>query len=370
VSAPRSLPIVLALSCALVAAAVTAAPASSAPTSGECAMPTQNPVCEYLANEKQAEPVARITSSAPGAIHPQPADLPAEEEFAAHVKEGEERGKLAVGAREWEVRLAPGLEGGWVGWCLSVRVSAYHATRCPVAPTTSEEIGYESWEAGGSGTRGVALVNAPIEAVAVDDASAAEATVPVSGVPGVSAALVEIPAPFPAQSQWFDEFEPVYHGFRSSGSLGFGAPEHAYSASLPASSWQAPEHPPAGVCSIAASRLTGLRPRFGHVATSVTPTPNLAGGGFASCVDTEYSFARSSLDAAVLLDAAKPGAVAPAPLPGAAPVRHHQGLFSAPGWNGQILARRAGDAWLAVEGGASLRQRIRVLSHLSASVGV
>jgi hypothetical protein len=336
--APRSLPIALVLCSALALAGIAAAPASSAPTST--------------------------------AVEPLPVNPVIQAEFEAHVREWEGRGKLAAGAREWEVRLAPALEGGWLGWCMSVRVGAHHATRCPVAPTTSEEIGYESWEAGGSGTRGVALVNAPIEAVAVDDASAAEATVPVSGVAGVSAALVEIPAPFPAQSHWFDEFEPVFHGFRSSGSRGWSAPEHAYSASLPASSWQAPEHPPAGACSITASHLAGLRPRFGHVATSVTRTPNIAGGGFASCVDIEYSFARSSLDAAVLLDAAQPGSVAPAPLPGAAPVRHHPGLFSAPGWNGQLLARRAGDAWLAVEGGASLRQRVRVLSHLSASVGL
>ena len=56
------------------------------------------------------------------------------------------------------------------------------------------------------------------------------------------------------------------------------------------------------------------------------------------------------------------------PLPNAAAVPHHPGLFSAPGWNGQILGRRVGEAWLAVEGGSSLRQRLRVLLHLRASV--
>jgi hypothetical protein len=122
------------------------------------------------------------------------------------------------------------------------------------------------------------------------------------------------------------------------------------------------------VCSLAASHLAGLRPRFGHVVTSLFPTPGIAGSGFASCVDTEYSFARSSLDAAVLLDAAQPGSVAPAALPNAVPVRDRPDLFSAPGWNGQILARRVGHSWLAVEGGASLRQREQVLAHLRASV--
>ncbi len=279
------------------------------------------------------------------------------------MKEWEERGKLAVSPQEWEVQLAPGLEGGWVGWCMTVRVSAFHATRCSVAPKR-EEIGYESWEANGSGTRGVALIDASIDAVAVDTARTAVLTVPVPGVPEMSAALVEIPAPFPARSHWFDEFGLV----GNSPSRGWSAPERAYSAGLPASGWQAPEHPPAGVCSLTATHLSGLRPRFGHVVTTVAPTPDIAGGGFASCIDTEYSFAHSSLDAAVLLDAAQPGSVAPGSLPDADPVRHHPDLFSAPGWNGKILARRVGNAWLAVEGGASLRQRIEILSHLRASV--
>ena len=87
---------------------------------------------------------------------------------------------------------------------MTVRVSAFHATRCSVAPKR-EEIGYET-EANGSGTRGVALIDASIDAVAVDTARTAVLTVPVPGVPEMSAALVEIPAPFPARSHWFDEF--------------------------------------------------------------------------------------------------------------------------------------------------------------------
>jgi hypothetical protein len=310
------------------------------------------------------------TYTAPNAIEPPPVNPVIEAEFVGHVKEWDERGRLAAGVSEGEVRLSPALEGGWVGWCMTVRVGADRATRCPVAPTTREAIGYESWEAGGAGTRGVALVNAPNEAVAVDEASSTETAAPISGVAEVSAALVEIPAAFPAPSHWFDEFEPVYNGMRDSGGRGFSAPQRAHTASLPALSWRAGEHPPAGVCSITAAHLAGLRARFGHVVTSVAPTPSLAGGGFASCIDTEYSLGRSSLDAAVLLNASEPGSAAPLPLPSATVVRRHAGLFSAPGWNGEILARRVGDAWLVVEGGSSLRQRIQVLSHLQASVRI
>jgi hypothetical protein len=304
----------------------------------------------------------------PGAIEPLPVNKQIEEEFWAKVAEWQGRGKLAVQAPQpWSVQLEPGLEGGWVGWCVTVSTSARH-TRCPVDPAAADEIGYESWEAGGSGTVGLAIVGESTEAISVDEADRAEPTMPVAGVPGAAAALVEIPATFPARSGWFDEFSSVQHGLRNSGSRGWGGPQRNYSKALPASSWQGPEAPPAGVCSLTVARLAALRPRFGHVVTSLAPTPSVAGGGYASCIDTEYSFAHSSLDAAVLLDAAAPGQAAPVALPGEAAVRHHPGLYSAPGWNGPLLGRRVGNAWLVVEGGAKLKQRIAVLSHLHAHV--
>lgn len=122
--ARRLLPMVVAALCAAVLPGVAPTPASSAP------------------------------------IEPQPVNPVLEAEFEANVREWQARGALAAGAPEGEVRLAPALEGGWVGWCMTVHAGAFHATRCPVAPTTREQVGYESWEAGGSGTRGVALVNA------------------------------------------------------------------------------------------------------------------------------------------------------------------------------------------------------------------
>jgi hypothetical protein len=307
------------------------------------------------------------TSGAPGAIKPPPANPAAEAEFAANLAEWTQRGKLAVAAPEAEATLTPGLEGGWVGWCLTIRTGAHHATRCPVAPRLGP-VGYESWEASGSETLGVALTRSSIEGVTVNEANTAEPTVPVNGVPGVSAALVEIPAPFPAHSGWFDGFDPVWHGIRSSVDHGLGAAEDDYSASLPASEWRRPQPPAAGECSLGVVHLAGMISRFGHVVAKVTPTGGIAGDGFASCIDTEYSYAGSSLDAAVLLNAGQPGLAAPVKLPGAIRVPHHPGLFSAPGWNGQILGRRIANAWLLVEGGASLHQRIRVLSHLRASV--
>jgi hypothetical protein len=309
-----------------------------------------------------------VRAAAPGVIEPLPVNKQVMEEFWAKVEEWNGRGKLAVEAKQpWEVGLHPGLEGGWVGWCVTVSASVRH-TRCAVDPAGADDIAYESWEAGAGGTLGLAIVAEGTEAVAVDEANTAEQTTPVAGVPGVAAALVEIPLAFPAKSGWFDEFSSVHHGLRNSGTRGWGGPQRNYSRALPTSSWQAPQPPPSGACSLAAVHLAGLRPRFGHVVTSLAPTPGVAGGGYASCIDTEYSLAHSSLDAGVLLDAAMPGQAAPVPLPSQAPVAHHPGLYSAPGWNGQLLGRRAGNAWVLVEGGANLKQRITVLSHLRAHV--
>jgi hypothetical protein len=100
----------------------------------------------------------------------------------------------------------------------------------------------------------------------------------------------------------------------------------------------------------------------------VTPLDHVAGRGLLSCADSEYSFAGSTLDAAILLDAAEPG-VTPVPLPDATPVHRHPGLYSAPGWKGEILGRRSGGAWLLLDGGASTSQRERVLAHLHARAG-
>lgn len=340
------------------------APASAGAAGAECADPAGDPVCEYLANEEQAAPVGSSTTAVPGAIEPQPVNIALAEEFQAHLRERKARGSAAVPAAAGsQISLTPPTEGGWVGWCVTVRFGTQSATHCPIAPTR-ENIGYESWEADAQGTRGYALVPASISAVAVNE-GAAVATAPVPGLEDtVAAALVEIPAPFPAH--WSDEFEPD-RGISESGHHGLGQPPTSRSLSLPTSYWKAPASPSSGVCSIQAGRLAGLRSRWGHVVTVVSAASDVAGDGFASCADTEYSLAGSSLDAAVLLDAAVPGAT-PAALPNASIVRGHPHLYAAPGWAGAILARRIHGAWLLVEGGRGLRQRERLLADLSAAV--
>jgi hypothetical protein len=92
------------------------------------------------------------------------------------------------------------------------------------------------------------------------------------------------------------------------------------------------------------------------------------GHAFFSCIDTEYNLNHWPLDAAILLDAAHPGAP-PAPIPGLIPVPGARGLMNGPGdFKGELTATRRGNAWIVVAGGSGLAQRITVLHHLTAAI--
>jgi hypothetical protein len=359
--APAALATALALACA-------PAPATGQTTPSVCKQ-TPDPVCEYLAKADQAPPVATYTSTLPGAIEPQPVNQALMEQFWAEVEEWKARGRLATTpAQPWSVAMYPGLKAGLVGWCVRVTVGTIPSSHCGLDPRGGAPIAYESWEATPTGELGLAIGPEPLEAVAVDDASTGEPALPVLGPAGVRAAVVLLAAPVTAKSGWYDEFDVVDRGLRNSGERGWGAPPRSYSVVQPTTSWAAPGSAPPGPCSVVVAPLRGLHARSGHVASALAPSPAVLGGGFLSCADTEVAFEHQALEAAVLLNPAAPGAAAPEGLPGATAVPHHPGLYSAPGWTGRLLARRAGDAWLVVEGGTSLRQRIEVLSHLRSAV--
>lgn len=125
-------------------------------------------------------------------------------------------------------------------------------------------------------------------------------------------------------------------------------------------------HPLPGACELALHGLPGLRAQWGHVLAAIEPVTDAEGELFLSCVDTEYFLHGWPLDTAILLDARHPGRTL-GPLPGASPVAGHPGvvnvvLGSLPG---DLTARRVGNAWLVVESGASLAQRLEVLAALS-----
>lgn len=153
-----------------------------------------------------------------------------------------------------------------------------------------------------------------------------------------------------------------------------------YQPSTPSRYWQAPSavtpniheppfhgptHPPSGACELVQRGLPGLVPEWGHVISRIRPVTNSEGEVFLSCIDTEYYLHGWPLDAGVLVDAAQPGQVL-GPIPGARPVVGHPGVvdLAAGQFPGSLTANQVGQAWLVVQGGASLRQRLRVLQAL------
>jgi hypothetical protein len=143
---------------------------------------------------------------------------------------------------------------------------------------------------------------------------------------------------------------------------------------FPSRSWQYPAAPAQGACELRATGVPGLSPQWGDIASAIVPYPGrIIGRAFFSCIDTEYDLQGLSLDAAILLDAAHPGQVAPAEIPGLAPLSQAPGLYNAIGYygaQGPMTAKREGNAWIVVAGrGKNAEQaRIRVLRHLTAPI--
>ncbi len=172
---------------------------------------------------------------------------------------------------------------------------------------------------------------------------------------------------------------PVHVVRSPSGRLGFRAPPEPRLLALAANGraiatapvipHPAPGAMSSGPCRLTARGIPGLAPQWSHVASSIIAAPaGLVGPAFFSCIDVEYYLGKWPLDAAVLLDAAHPGSP-PAAIPGLDPVPGHAGFFNGPGdFKGELTATRRGETWLVVAGGSGLAQRLRVLSHLSATI--
>ncbi len=140
--------------------------------------------------------------------------------------------------------------------------------------------------------------------------------------------------------------------------------------------WNPPAKPSPGACALRASGAYSTE--WGQVAAKIGPYPApIYGRGFLSCIDTEYFPAGChspgcGLRAAVILDAARPGRVAPAPIPGLAPIRGLPGYAnSAQNYGfGQLSARRVGDAWIVAvaQGNHTEQARIRLLRDLAVTI--
>jgi hypothetical protein len=138
----------------------------------------------------------------------------------------------------------------------------------------------------------------------------------------------------------------------------------AVTSSIHHAPYNGPTRPGAGACELTARGLAGLTPEWGHTFANITLASHVVGELFLSCVDTEYYLHGWPLDAAVLLDGRQPGHVL-GPIPGTQPVLGDQSLVDSE--SEKLSARRVGNAWLVVQGGSGMTQRLRVLQALQIS---
>jgi hypothetical protein len=271
----------------------------------------------------------------------------------------------AIVSRPMPVRVAltPMLDGGSAGWCVGTTRTSTAKKRsgaggCGGVKTSTGAIFYETCSETETGTGNetayvVILTRGEVSSVAV----AGGAPIPTESNPtlpgGLRAAAIELPGyriiakPFAASDPWSPcprvtaldaNDEPIAQHGRS------GVP---LTVELPRRYWYRPARPPSGVCRLTATRLPPETVAIeGTVALRVRPLPELLGRAFVSCADTTYFYQNNhDLPAAVLLDAAHPGAVPP-DLLGMKPLAGHPSVFEAPP---DLFGRRIRGAWLVVK---------------------
>ena len=123
--------------------------------------------------------------------------------------------------------------------------------------------------------------------------------------------------------------------------------------------WQRPGRQPNGRCQLERRGLSGLVAQWGHVTGRVRAVSGAQGTAFLSCLSTEYYLDGWGLTVAVLLNAQHPGEPV-------GPVAGHQGVVTTTHVTGfgAITAELHGNAWLLVQGGRDLAQRLQVLGAL------
>ncbi len=134
---------------------------------------------------------------------------------------------------------------------------------------------------------------------------------------------------------------------------------------LPARFWQRPQRQPHGSCTLTAPAW--LRAVRGTVAYDLKAVAGVQGTALLSCLSTDYALGGATITAAVLLNAADPASPPPA-IFGATAIAGTPGFVSREDFplpaEEAIAARRDGNAWLVVQGGSGLAQRLLVLREL------
>jgi hypothetical protein len=125
-------------------------------------------------------------------------------------------------------------------------------------------------------------------------------------------------------------------------------------------------HPSRGACELQAHSMPAIVGVLGRTMTRIVAAPDAEGQAFMSCASTLYTFHGRPLQAAVLLDAQRPGETL-TNIPGARPLAGHPGYVNAPleGLTGALTARRDGNAWIVVQGHFGLTYRLGLLESLT-----
>ena len=276
------------------------------------------------------------------------------------------------------VSLSPNLEGGQAGWCVTILEKNGGATgTCGPLPTVDHPllIGTSGWTHGESDETTTEIA-APRVAYFLVNGTRRVATKTLPGFPyGLRVAIIHTPRRGSLRGS--DRLAAVR--FKPPtivplDALGKPIAESRDYGAVWFRDWNHPASPLKGPCQLHVSGLGGVIAEWGQVATAIRPYPApIVGRGFLSCIDTEYYVPGRGMRAAVLLDAANPGASAPAAIPGLESIPQAPGLYNGaggPASHGPITAKREGNAWVIVAGGGrdAEEARVRLLRHLTVTL--
>lgn len=275
-------------------------------------------------------------------------------------------GEVTAATKGYEALLAPELNAGTAGWCLAVTPEGGCTairSRLPIVA--------ETWSRSEGVSKGFAITTSAVRAVSVrmvsNSPSGTIATRAAAVLPaGLRRVGVEI-----HEGRRLGEAGPQFVPLDGNGNVIYdvrGQNDIATEVAIR----NVPSSPAVAVpCRLVAEPMSGLALGGGSVVTAVKAYGGLIGEGFISCTSSSYNLDGWPLLAAVLLNAAKPGAP-PRPLPGMTPVAGHPGVFRAPSPEGtdiekQMLARRVAGAWVVVAR-AKFKQRLTLLERLRVSL--
>jgi hypothetical protein len=275
------------------------------------------------------------------------------------------RARTPHASPHYELAFSPPVTGGAVGWCVNYRTPHESSGVCPGTAAAVNPIYEAGWASAAPPpvTSGFVLTTSAVAAISVNGSP----RIPTRADPAIPDGLRGVLVEFASPGRRLRDLSPRVVPLGSRGRP-IGQTEGSLTGSgfgLNGVFWQRPSRAPHGACELSGTHLPGLTAEWGHVAAKLRSFANLLPPALMSCDDTEYYLDNWPLDAAVVLNAAHPGAP-PEPLYDFKSVPGLAGVVESP--SASQVARRAGGAWILVEGGSGLRQRLTVLAHLQASV--